>query len=672
MPTTLQPRRQPQRRFLSSLGAKLIAILLVLILLVVLLWDWNWFKPLLESRASAALNRQVTIANLDVKLRWHPWIVVDDIVVANPPEMTEGSLASVGQLSVHINPWALFDNKVVLPDLIIDRLRGDLRPTPSGVGNWVLDLPPGDPNQPGPAIEIGTLSIIDGTAHVLDPAHKADFVLTAHTENADAGAEATIIVTADGRYSAQPITAKLIGGAVLGLRDSANPYKIDFTAANGATKIALNGTLLDPLRFGGANVSLELQGNDLAALFPLTNIPLPETPPYKLKGMLDYGEQKIRFTDFHGTVGSSDLGGDLYYLPRKDRPEITANLVSQKVVLADLAGFIGAPPGKDGAANDTKQQKAEREKQEAKTSLLPDQPINLPKLRAADMHVSYKAERIETDDLPLDNIIAVLDIVDGKLTMKPLSFAVGTGAIALNIALDGQQDQVHAVADIDFRKVDLGHILKKSTIFRGTGVIAGSGRIDTTGNSLKTMLGRGDGQLKLFMTGGNLSAILIDLAGLDLGNAVLSALGIPRRTDLRCMIADFGLKDGQVDTRTLLLDTTEANVIGSGAINLTDEKIDYKLKTEPKHFNIGSLPAPIIIKGPLKSPSVAPEYKSLALRGAAAAILGIVATPLAALIPTVQLGLGDDNDCVALLKTVGAPPPATSSKGKGKSKGKGG
>ncbi len=666
MPTTLQPRRQPKRQFVSSLGAKLIAILLIIILLAVQLWDWNWFKPLLESRASAALNRQVTIANLDVKLRWHPWIVVDDVIVANPPEMTPempgGSLASVGRLSVHINPWALFDGKLVLPDLIIDRLRGDLRPTPSGPGNWVLDLPPGDPNRRGLSIDIGTLSIIDGTAHVLDPAHEADFTIGLHTENPHAGDEAQIVVTADGRYSGQPITARLIGGAILGLREPSNPYKIDFTAANGATRIDLHGSLLDPLRFGGAKLSLALQGKDLAALYPLIKVPLPETPPYKLEGKLDYGERRFRFTDFSGTVGSSDLGGDLYYLPRRDRPEITANLVSQKVVLADLAGFIGATPGKADAANDTRQQKREREQQRTKPSLLPDQPINLPKLRAADMHVSYKAERIETDDLPLDNIIAVLDIVDGKLTMKPLSFAVGTGAIVLNIALDGQQDQVHAVADIDFRKVDLGHILKKSTIFRGSGVIAGSGRIDTTGNSLKTMLGRGDGGLTLFMTGGNLSAILIDLAGLDLGNALLSALGIPRRTDLRCMIADFGLKDGQVDTRTLLLDTSEANVIGSGAIDLTDEKIDYRLKTEPKHFNIASWPAPIIIKGPLKSPSIGPEYKALAIRGAAAAILGIVATPLAALIPTIQLGLGDDNDCVALLKTVGVPPAGSKAK----------
>lgn len=640
-------------------GLKVGAAIATLLLIVILLWDWNWFRPLLESRASAALNRPVTIAKLDVKLRWHPWIIVDDLVVANPPEMSTGSLGSIGQLSVHLDPWALFDNKVVLPDLIIDRLRGDLRPAPSGQGNWVLDLPPGNPEQPGPSIDIGTLRIIDGSAHVLDPAHQADFAITLRTENEESGTgtEAQIIVTADGRYARQPVTAKLIGGAVLGLRDPANPYKIDFTAANGATRIGLHGTLLDPLRFGGAKVSLELQGNDLADLYPLTNVPMPMTPPYRLKGMLDYGEQKIRFTDFHGTVGSSDLGGDLYYQPRPERPEITANLISQKVVLADLAGFIGATPGKADAANDTRQQQAARKQQEAKPSLLPDRPINLPKLRGADMHISYKAERIETDDTPFDNIIAVLDIVDGKLSLRPLSFAVGSGAIALNISLDGQQDQVRAIADIDFRKVDLGHILKKSTIFRGSGVIAGAGRIDTTGNSLKTMLGRGDGELKLFMTGGDLSAILVDLAGLDLGNAVLSALGIPRRADLRCMIADFGLKDGQVDTRTLLVDTSEANIIGSGAIDLGNERIDYKLKTEPKHFNIGSLPAPIVIKGPLKSPGIGPKYKPLAIRGAAAAVLGVVATPLAALIPTIQLGLGEDNDCVALLKTVGAPAP---------------
>jgi hypothetical protein len=657
------PASNPRRRYTGRIIA---ALILFAPIALIVMWNWNWFKPLVEGRASAALNRKVTIGNLDVKLGRQPWIILDDVVVENPPEMTEGTLGSVGRLSVHIDAWPLLKGRVVLPDLIVDRLRGDLRPGPSGKGNWVIDLPATDPDKPATTIDIGSLSIIDGTAHVLDPQHKADFRVLLHTEDAGAGNQAQIVVTAEGTYAAQPVTASLIGGAVLGLRDPSNPYKIELTAENGPTKIHLHGTLVDPLRFGGADVALELQGNDLSALFPLTGIPLPPTPPYKLKGALDYQESKIRFTDFNGTVGSSDLAGDLFYEPRPERPVITANLVSQKIVLADLAGFIGATPGKADAPNETRVQKLERSRQEAKPTLLPDMPINLPKLRAADFHVSYKGERIETENTPLDNIVAVLDIVDGKLTLTPLSFGVGNGEISMNVALDGQQDQVHAVANVDFRKVDLSRIMEATKLFKGAGTIGGKGRIDTTGNSLKTMLGRGDGELKLFMTGGDLSAILIDLAGIDLGNAVLSALGIPRRADLRCMIADLGLKDGHVDTRTLLVDTTEANVIGSGTIDLTDEKIDYRLKTEPKHLNIGSLPAPILIRGPLKSPSVLPEARPLAFRGGAAVVLGVLLTPLAALIPTIQFGLGEDNDCVAMLKAVGAPPspppPSTRSK----------
>lgn len=654
-------------RMLRWLGLSLAALMLI-----ALLWDWNWFKPWVEARATAALNRPVTIAHLDVKLRAKPWIILDDVVVANPPEMTAGTLGSIGKLSVHLDPWPLFSGKLVLPDLIIDRLRGDLRPAPSGQGNWVLDLPPRDPDKPGIDWEIGTLSIIDGTAHVLDPARNAEFRVLVHTDNT-AGDEPTVIVTTEGTYAAQPVTAKLIGGALLGLRDPANPYKIDFSAANGATKIALHGTLLDPLRFAGADLTLDLKGDDLSSLFPLTGIPLPPTPAYKLTGKLDYGDRQIRLSDFNGTVGSSDLRGDLFYEARpasvsNGRPNITVNMVSRKVLLADLAGFVGAAPGTDGATGDTRAGARERERADAEPGLLPNRPINLPRLRAADLHVSYKAERIETDNTPFDNIIAVLDIVDGALTLKPLSFGVGSGSIAMNIALNGQKDQVRAVADIDFRKVDLGHILSKTTVFKGAGTLGGKGRIVTVGNSLKTMLGRGDGELKLFMTGGDVSALLIDLAGLDLGNAVLSAVGIPRRADLRCLVADFGLKDGQVDTRTLLVDTTEANVIGSGTINLAAEAIDYQLKTEPKHFNIGSLPAPIIIKGALKSPSIGPEAKALAIRGGAAAVLGVLLTPLGALIPTIQLGLGEDNDCVTLLKSVHAPaappPPATGGKGR--------
>lgn len=635
-------------------GAGIAALGVALLLLVVLLWDWNWLKPLLEAHASAELNRPVTIGHLDVKLGRRPWIIVDDLVVAGSPE-APGRTGSVGRLSVHLDAWQWMKGRWVIPDLIVDRLNADLRTGP--------------PRTPAPAfdptslddLDIGILTVTDGTAHWLNPEYQVDVRVRLRTVAA-AGSEPQIVATAEGTYAGQPFTAKLTGAAVLALRDPANPYKIVFNAVNGPTTIALHGTLIDPMHFGGADVVLELQGNDMSALFPLTGIPLPPTPPYKLKGALYYTEKKIRFTDFKGTVGSSDLAGDLVYQPRPrrpdGRPEITTTLVSKKVLLADLAGFIGASPGKADAPNETAGQKVARDRQQAKPTLLADAPINLPKLRFADFHVNYKGERIQTANTPFDNIVATLDIVDGKLTFHPLTFGVGSGQIALNVVLDAQQDRVRASGSVDFRKVDVNRVMRSVRLFKGAGTLGGHGRIDTTGNTFKSMLGHGNGDLKLFMSGGNISSILVDLAGLDLGNALLSGLGLPRRADLRCMIADFDLKDGQLGTRTLLVDTSEANVIGSGTINLTDEQIDYKLRTEPKRFSVGSVHTPIRIRGPLKSPKVTPEAKGLALRGGSAAVLGVLLTPLAALIPTIQLGLGEDNDCVALLKTVGAPQAA--------------
>jgi uncharacterized protein involved in outer membrane biogenesis len=120
------------------------------------------------------------------------------------------------------------------------------------------------------------------------------------------------------------------------------------------------------------------------------------------------------------------------------------------------------------------------------------------------------------------------------------------------------------------------------------------------------------------------------------------------------MVSDFELEQGTLDTKVLLIDTSEANIIGTGKIDLADEQADYRLTTEPKHFSVGHLRAPILIRGALKNPSIMPDPKQLAARGGIAAVLGVFLTPVAALIPTIELGLGKDHNCGELLRSVQA------------------
>jgi hypothetical protein len=129
----------------------------------------------------------------------------------------------------------------------------------------------------------------------------------------------------------------------------------------------------------------------------------------------------------------------------------------------------------------------------------------------------------------------------------------------------------------------------------------------------------------------NLSALLIDLSGLQFGSALLSARGIPDRDKIECFAADFALQRGELQTRTLLLDTTSDITSGSGAIKLRTETLDYQIKTESKHFTIGALAAPISITGSFKDPGALPDITKLAVRGAVAAGLGVLLLPTAIL-----------------------------------------
>jgi uncharacterized protein involved in outer membrane biogenesis len=638
------------------------AVPVVVIILVIAFWNWDWFVPLVDRQASAALGRPVRIAHLHVRLGRVTTVTVDDLTVGNPAGFPDPApLAQAAHVSASLDVMAYLRNRaIVIPGIDLNTPRISAIALPDGKNNYTFSFGGGSsdskPGSTTAAPQIGNLSIEDGQAHVVQPKLRADFNLAIATRQSNQataereGQAQQIVVDAKGTYAGQPITGSLVGGALLSLRDAAHPYPVDLQLANGPTHVTLVGTIQDPLAFKGTDLKLDFSGPDMSLLYPLTAIPIPKTPSYRITGDLDYADHRIRFRDFSGVVGNSDLEGTISEQPGAARPDVTMELTSRRVDLADLGGFIGTPPGRKDEKNETAAERATVAHADASAGILPTQKINIPKLNAADIHLKYRGEHIEGRSIPFDRIDVALDVVDGRVTLHPLSLGVGTGQIAGDIDLAPVgTDEEHAKADINFERVDLSRIMAATHVFQGGGSIGGRAVIDTTGNSVATFLGNGNGGLSLYMSGGDLSALLVDLTGFEFGNALLSALGIPTKAQVQCFIGDFGLEHGLVTTRTLLLDTSEAVIHGSGTVNLRDQRVDYQIDTKAKHFTIGSLPAPIDITGTLGKPSIMPDVKALGVRGGLAAGLGILAAPLA-LLPTIQFGTGDTHQCGDLLQ----------------------
>ena len=101
-----------------------------------------------------------------------------------------------------------------------------------------------------------------------------------------------------------------------GFGDATTPYPIDLELANGATRITLKGHIRDPLALSGADLQFDARRPDMALLLPLTGVATPSTPPYRISGRLDFRDGQVKFTDFTGRVGSSDLNGEVDVDPR--------------------------------------------------------------------------------------------------------------------------------------------------------------------------------------------------------------------------------------------------------------------------------------------------------------------------------------------------------------------
>ena len=80
------------------------------------------------------------------------------------------------------------------------------------------------------------------------------------------------------------------------------------------------------------------------------------------------------------------------------------------------------------------------------------------------------------------------------------------------------------------------------------------------------------------------------------------------------------------------------------SIRLDQERLDMRVRSQPKHLTIAALPTDLLVTGTLRDPVITPEIVELGIRGGIAAALGFASVPLA-ILPTIELGIGDDTRC---------------------------
>ena len=640
---------RPSRRAGITLGA-----IALVVLVAWLLFDWNWLKPPLERAVSNATGREFRIdGDLDVDLGRTITVSADRLRLANAPWSKEPRMGSAERVEIDIAPWPLLALRLRMKELRATRADLWLEAAPNGGGNWVFDDGrPDAPDTAEPRWRLDRLWIEDSRLRFTDAAQKTDIDITLDSvapgpaRHAEAGAAAPVAVKGRGHWQGAAFRLEGQAASPLALADSQTPYRIDLEASAGATRASASGTLTNPFRFQTFDVQMQLAGQDLEDLYRLLGLALPPSPPYRLDGRLRRNGDEWRYDGFKGVVGDSDLAGDVRVDVSGARPVFNAQLLSRRLDFDDLAGFLGAPPSTGGKETANARQKAESARLAASPRLLPDTPYDLTKLNAMDADVRWRANRINAPKLPMiEDMDAHLLLESGVLRLEPLNFGVAGGDVRSTIRMDGRKQPIDTRAQIAVRGVELPKLLAQAELAQGAaGRIGGDISLHGRGDSIAAILGSADGDVGLGMGRGRISNLVMELAGLDIAEALKFLVTKDRQVPIRCAFADFAVNDGLMTSRALAFDSTDTIIVGEGTVNLKDESLDLLLRPRPKDRSILSLRSPLRVGGTFKDPSFRPDFAALGLRGAVALALASI-TPPAALLATFETGPGEDSDC---------------------------
>lgn len=651
MATEQPPRhRHAYREALARTWAhplRLAAVVFALaVLVLVLLWDWNWFKAPVERLVEARTGRGFTISgDLDVDPGRTTVVRVGRPALGNADWSRVPQMARADMLELRVRLFPLLAGRVHLTELRLARPDLLLETGPQG-GNWHFDGLSGDGDGP----RIDRLLVDEGRLRFVDAGNgtDVDLAVDSHDPGGEGAAEdgpRPLTLQGNGHWRGEPFELAGAVASPLELRETDTPYAIDLRASAGATRAHARGAITELLGLDAFDVRMELAGKDLEHLYPLLGIAMPHTPPYSLDGRLVRDGNRWRYEGFTGKVGDSDLGGTATITTGGERLLFEGDLHSQRLDFDGLAGFIGAAPDSGGDETGNAELAAEAAERAARGRILPDTAYDLHKLRTMDANVRLRAEHIDAPGWPLDHMDARLLLEAGLLRLDPLEFGVAGGHVRSTIRMDARAEAIRTDAVIRARGLALGRLFPDAELARdAVGRISGDIDISGTGNSIARTLATADGDATLGMGRGEISNLLLELAGIDIYEALKFMIGKDRKVAIRCAFGDFAVKDGVMTTRGFAFDTTDTIIIGEGTVDLGEERLDLLLRPRPKDRSILALRSPLVLDGSFSDPRFRPDMGRLGLRGAIALTLASIAPP-AALLATPELGPGEDSDC---------------------------
>ena len=644
---------RPARALGTPLAASL-SVFATLLGLLVLAWailfvtKGRFLKHPFERIVSSQTSRQVKVTG-DFQLYLNAWNVkflAEGVTITNPGWLS-GNFFEAKKIDSTISTWSLITGNRRINWLALDEANLDLQWDAKHQRNsWTL----GDPNKKGEPLDLPVIRAARAAGTDIryrDPA----MALTAIIGLSPVEARDTQFATAirfDGKGSARG-TPFTVTGALLTPNATAGGGRnsLELHIRGASTLADITGTLPGATEIEGADLHVDVRGRNLADLFSILGVAVPDTRSYRMKSALTKQGREWRFTGVKGRFGESDLAGKFTIINREPRLMINAVLETSILDIVDAGPFIGYNPDRLAAQGAiTTVNGAPR--------ILPDAPLRAEALKNFDAKVDWHVRAVRAPGLPsISDITLGLTLDRSLITMSPLNFALSRGRISSDIVINARDPRVVTDYDIRLSPTPMGTLLRGFGVLEAgtSGTIKARAQLKGVGDTVHDSLSTANGRIAFVIPKGSLWTRNVQLSELDIGVFIQTMFEkkLKEPVQIKCGLIAVTVRNGIGAADPILIDTAGNVVAGRGGFSFKNESLDLAIEADSKKFSLFSGQSPVGVYGWFATPKIDPISSELVARAGIGLGLGVVASPLAAIITFVDVGDAKAADCGPVL-----------------------
>ncbi len=591
-------------------------------------FDYNSLKPTIAKAVKDATGRDLAMGHFNLQIGLTPMLVAENLAFRNPEWAHRISLAHIRRLEIHVDLVPLFFQELVIKRLVLIEPDVQLEISKSGRSNFDFDLPNKKGRDAKPFTKPTKLSHFTFREILLKKVHftvkRGDSrnpvaILLDSVEVMTTGADAPVRLRIKGSFREKAFLVKAVTGSLEQLLEGEENWPLDATIEALETRTSLRGSIGDLLRIKEANFFLTAEGKtsrEIGAFFHLDR--LPETGAFNLASRVTFQELgDYSISDLRLNTKGTELRSSFRIRAAGKKPRVTGIFSLQGL---DLREFLG---------------KAERPSQNRQCDrIFSDKPLRGDILAALDGEFKILAKRIITPYGLMPKVQADVFLKDSRLIIRPLRVTMGGGVAEVRATCQGKGKNLAVSGTVKIEELDLTSFLKELQTGDGADVTgAAEAELSTSGDSVRSLMANLNGKIIVTAGKGRIKNQFVRAVAGDLSTNILNLMGASsdneEYTNVECAVCGLDIREGRARITSLVVDTPETTICGSGEVDLRTEQLDLSLEPLAKRglagltLSLGELAKPFKLSGTLANPSLSVDPARTALT-IGKAIAGVV------------------------------------------------